>query len=42
VAVRSKARSVFGRSNTGIVGSNLTQDMDVGVVLCVGTGLATG
>jgi hypothetical protein len=29
VAARSKARTVFGRSNTGIVGSNLTWGMDV-------------
>jgi hypothetical protein len=44
VAARSKARS-----NTGIVGSNPTRGMDVcvrllrvRVVLCVGSGLATG
>jgi hypothetical protein len=29
VAERSEARTVFGRSNTGIVGSNLTGGMDV-------------
>jgi hypothetical protein len=29
VAARSKAWTVFARSNTGIVGSNPTQDMDV-------------
>jgi hypothetical protein len=29
MAVRSKARNVFARSNTGIVGSNLTHNMDV-------------
>jgi hypothetical protein len=40
---------VFARSNTGIVGSNPTQDMDVClrsfcvfVVLCEGRGHATG
>jgi hypothetical protein len=49
VAARSKAWTVFARSNTGIVGSNLTRGMDVCVrvfcvfvVLCVGSGLATG
>jgi hypothetical protein len=29
VAARSKARTVFVRSNAGIVGSNPTQGMDV-------------
>jgi hypothetical protein len=40
---------LFAPSNTGIVGSNPTQGMDVymcvysvSVVLCVGSGLATG
>jgi hypothetical protein len=49
VAARSKAWTVFARSNTGIVGSNRTRGMDicvrlfcVHVVLCVGSGLATG
>jgi hypothetical protein len=49
VASRSKACTVFARSNAGIVGSNPTQDMDLCVrlfcfcvVLCVGTCLATG
>jgi hypothetical protein len=48
VAARSKARTVFARSNTGIVGSNPTQGMDAClhlfcfcVVLCAGSGLAT-
>jgi hypothetical protein len=49
VAARSKARTVFARSNAGIVVSNPTQGMDcrfvciycVRVVLCVGRGLAT-
>jgi hypothetical protein len=46
---RSKARTVFSRSNAGIVASNPTQGMDVCVrffyvfvVLCVGNGLAKG
>jgi hypothetical protein len=46
---RSKAWAVFARSNTGIMGSNPTRGMDVYVclfcvfvVLCVGSGLATG
>jgi hypothetical protein len=46
---RSKAWTVFARLNTGIVGSNPTRGMDVCVhlfcvciVLCVGSGLATG
>jgi hypothetical protein len=41
--------AVFARSNAGIVGSNPTRGMDVCgrlfyvcVVLCVGSGLATG
>jgi hypothetical protein len=49
VAARSKAWTVFSISNTGIVGSNPTQGMDVClrlfclyVVLCVGKGLARG
>jgi hypothetical protein len=49
VAAPSKAWTVFARSNAGIVGSNLTQGMDVCVrlfcvcaVLCVGSGLTTG
>jgi hypothetical protein len=49
VAARSKARTVFDGSNTGIVSSNPTQGMDVCVrlfyicvVLGVGSGLATG
>jgi hypothetical protein len=46
VAARSRARTVFARSNAGIVGSNPTQGIDV--FLCVyfvfvfGSGLATG
>jgi hypothetical protein len=41
---RSKAWTVFARSSTEIVGSNPTWGMDVCVcvVLCVGSGLATG
>jgi hypothetical protein len=51
VAARSKAWAVFAPSYSGIVGSNPTQGMDVCivyiysvscVVLCVGSGLATG
>jgi hypothetical protein len=49
VASRSKAWTIFARSNAAIVGSNPTQGMDVCVrlfcvcvVLCVGNGLATG
>jgi hypothetical protein len=49
VAARSKAWTVFARSNTGIMGSNPTQAMDVCMrlfcvcdVLCEGSGLATG
>jgi hypothetical protein len=44
---RSKARTVFGRSNTGIVGLNPTRGTDVCtrflccIVLCVGRGLAS-
>jgi hypothetical protein len=46
VAERSKACTVFARSEDGIVGSNPTQDMDVWCVcvcvfLCLGRGLAT-
>jgi hypothetical protein len=49
VASRYKARTVFARSTAEIVGSNSTQGMDICVrlfcicvVLCVGSGLATG
>jgi hypothetical protein len=49
VAARSKARTVFARSNTGLVGSNPTQSTNVCVrlfcvcdVLCVGSSHATG
>jgi hypothetical protein len=49
VAARSRAWTVFARSNTGIVGSNPTQGMDVCVrlfclyaVLCAGRGPARG
>jgi hypothetical protein len=43
VAARSEARNVFARSNTGIVGSNRTQGVDVCLCLfCVGSGLASG
>jgi hypothetical protein len=49
VAARSKAWTVFARSNAVVVGSNPTQGIDVCVrlfcicvVLCVGRGLATG
>jgi hypothetical protein len=49
VYVRLKALSVFVSSNTGIVGSNRIEGMDVCVhlfcvyvILCVGSGLATG
>jgi hypothetical protein len=48
-AARSKAWTVFARWNTGIVGSNPTRGVNVCVrlfcvcvVLCVGSGLATG
>jgi hypothetical protein len=48
VAARSKARTVFARSNAGIMVSNLTKGVDVFVrlfcvcvVLCVGSGLVT-
>jgi hypothetical protein len=48
VAARSKAWTVFARSNAGIVGSNPTSGMDIClglfcicIVLCVGSGLAT-
>jgi hypothetical protein len=42
-AARSKAWTVFARSNAGIADSNPTEGMDicVCVVLCVGRGLAT-
>jgi hypothetical protein len=49
VAARSKARNVFACLNTGVMGSNPTRGMDVCeyifcvcVVVCVGSGLATG
>jgi hypothetical protein len=49
VAARSKAWTVFVRSNTGLVGSDPTRGMDVCLrlfyvyfVLCVGSGLVTG
>jgi hypothetical protein len=45
VAARSEAWTIFARSNTGIVGSNPTQGMDVCLYLfcvCAGSGLATG
>jgi hypothetical protein len=49
VAARSKAWTVFARSDTGVMGSNPTRGMDICVrlfcacvVLCVGSGLATG
>jgi hypothetical protein len=48
-AALSKAFNVLARSNTGVLGSNPTQDKDVFmrlfcvcVVLCVGSGLAKG
>jgi hypothetical protein len=48
-AARSKAWTIFARSNNGVVGSNSTRGMDVCVllfyvcvVLCIGRGLATG
>jgi hypothetical protein len=47
-AVRSKTRTIFARSNTGIVGTNPARGTDVYVrlfcvcvVLCAGNGLAT-
>jgi hypothetical protein len=48
MAAQSKARNVFARSNTGIVGSNPTQSLmslrvsSAFVLSCVGSGLATG
>jgi hypothetical protein len=47
MAARSKARTVFDRSNTGIAGSNPTRGMDVcprfSVLLsCVRRGLTSG
>jgi hypothetical protein len=44
VAAWSKARTVFARSNAGIVGSNPNRGMDVCVyfVFVLGSGLATG
>jgi hypothetical protein len=43
VAARSKAWTLFARLDTGIVGSNPTEGMDVCVcvVLCMGSGFAT-
>jgi hypothetical protein len=46
MAVGSNSRTVFNRSNTGIVGSNPAGGMDVSaffcvVLTCVGSGLAT-
>jgi hypothetical protein len=42
IAERSKTCTVFARSEPGIVGSNLTQDMDVQCLcLCTDRGLAT-
>jgi hypothetical protein len=44
VTQRSKACTVFARSEAGIVGSNLTQGMDVRCeffCLCTGRGRAT-
>jgi hypothetical protein len=35
MAERSKAGTVFGRSNIGIAGSNPARDMDVCLRLCV-------
>jgi hypothetical protein len=42
-ATQSKSSKVFARSNAGIVGSNLTEDMDVCVysVFVLGSGFAT-
>jgi hypothetical protein len=43
VAVRSEAGIVFARSNTVVVGSNLTRGRDIcAFILCVGSGLVTG
>jgi hypothetical protein len=49
VSARSKAWTVFARSNTRLVGSNPTRGMDVCVrlfcvriVMCAGSDLATG
>jgi hypothetical protein len=49
VPARSRAWTIIARSNTGILGSNSTQGMDVSlrlfcvcVALCVGSSLATG
>jgi hypothetical protein len=47
MAARSNARTVFNRSNTGIVVSNPDRGMDVSAFFCVvlsfvGCGLATG
>jgi hypothetical protein len=51
VAAPSKARTIFGRMNAGIVGSNPSRGMDMCmrfsvlccvVLSCVGRGLASG
>jgi hypothetical protein len=47
MAMQSKACIVFNHLNTGIMGSNPTQGMDVSVFFCVmlscvGSGLAMG
>jgi hypothetical protein len=45
VAARSKAWTAFARSNTGIMGSNLIQDVDACLcysVFVLGSGLTTG
>jgi hypothetical protein len=47
MAARSEASTVFGRSNTGIAGSNPVRGMDVClffcvVLSCVGRGLGVG
>jgi hypothetical protein len=44
VATWCKARNIFARSNSGIVGSNPSQGMDVCVysVFVLGSGLASG
>jgi hypothetical protein len=44
VAARQKVRTVFARSNAGIVGSNCTQRAWMSMcefILCVGSDLAT-
>jgi hypothetical protein len=46
VGARSKAWTVFASSDAGIVGSNLTQGMDIwrvyAFILCLDSGLAAG